>query len=69
MRHKQYDVSLYIFFVCLKIKCPEFGMETDLNNFNTRFKIEFRIIETPHTFIIKLVSEYKNAMTSLSLTH
>lgn len=64
-----YTFFFFFFLVYLKIKCPEFGMETDLKNFITGFKIEFRIIETPHTFIIKLVSEYKNAMTNLSLTH
>lgn len=43
-----------ILFVCPRIKFPEVRMETDLKNFNTGFKIGFRMILNPHTSIIKL---------------
>ena len=36
-----------ILFVRLRIKFPEVRMETDLKNFNTGFKIGFRMILTP----------------------
>lgn len=41
---KQYDASLYVFwmlegkivFVCLRMKFPKLGMESDLDNFSIR---------------------------------
>lgn len=45
---------LKILFICLRIKFPKVGMETDLNNFNIGFQTEFRMIVNPHTSIIKL---------------
>lgn len=49
-------LKIKILFVCLRIKFPKVGMETDLNNFNIGFKIEFRMMVHPHTSIIKLSS-------------
>lgn len=62
--HAGYRMLLHIFhtlkneilFVCPRIKFPEVGMETDLKNFNTGFKISFRTIWNPHTSVIKLHS-------------
>lgn len=62
--HESNMMLLYIFrmlknkilFVCPRIKFPEVRMETDLKNFNTGFKIGFRMILNPHTSIIKLRS-------------
>lgn len=44
-----------IFFVCLRIKFFEFGMEIDFNNFNRGFKIKFIMIAIFYILIIKLV--------------